>query len=434
MNVDLSKLKPAQSFFTDHTCKVYIGDDEFVYRLIKGERVRHIVELIESSHVSDVYSSGLIEAEIVDEMTGEYEFIIRHPRVMIEAHWSEWCTYMIRDALKMVVDLCINLCDRGLMLDDIKPGNIMFDFTKPLWVDWGAINAVDKINFRSWGRRFWKLFVFPCWLMTKGRHKVGRELFSEVPGRGIQSLIPSKYAGALPLWYRWKLRRLNQESIKDFLIKVRKWIREEELRPLSRGWESYRQSRVIEGREETSVKEDNLSNFLSSVPEGKVLDLGANLGLYSLMAESIGHKVIATDYDDECVCKLYDKSKRDDLNIFTLNFDVVYPLPNYGIGGFGGSAYDRLESDYVVALAIVHHIVGKYNMSIEGVIKMISRFSKEYLVFDFPNENDVTVSRLYKGVDWPSFERVEKMAGQVFNEVEVLDSHPDTRRMFICKK
>ena len=67
--------------------------------------------------------------------------------------------------------------------------------------------------------------------------------------------------------------------------------------------------------EKLDFRQKAIFEVLKSLPHESVLDIGANKGLFSILAAKAGHKVISVDYDIGAIDALYRDNKKYGLPI-----------------------------------------------------------------------------------------------------------------------
>ena len=113
-------------------------------------------ELAKDGTISTLYPRWFVDRKRANE---SYDRIksggsARHPPVTVVSYCYEWVAPMLKAAALVTVELFIGLAEKGLTLQDGHPWNILFDNTKPVYIDagwivqtrddnlWGAITAV----------------------------------------------------------------------------------------------------------------------------------------------------------------------------------------------------------------------------------------------------------------------------------------------------
>ena len=101
-------------------------------------------------------------------------------------------------------------------------------------------------------------------------------------------------------------------------------------------------------------------------------------------------------------------------------------------------AHKRLNSDFTICLAVVHHICYFGNYSFEEFAERLNRFAKKILIVEFVPYDDIHLTGArYKGKDrsWYTLENfITAMKKWFPGEHEIFDSTPSPRLLIkFCK-
>ena len=101
-------------------------------------------------------------------------------------------------------------------------------------------------------------------------------------------------------------------------------------------------------------------------------------------------QVIATDSDNRCISKLYQEVKEQKLeNILPLILDVANPSPAIGFNNQErGAFHQRIQTDLVAALALVHHLVIGKNISLPVLAAYFNNIAPELIIEFVPKEDE----------------------------------------------
>ena len=163
----------------------------------------------------------------------------------------------------------------------------------------------------------------------------------------------------------------------------------------------------------------------------------------------MGANVIAADIDESSIDNLYLAAKEPQLNILParlhfadLTREIYSPCAPPGSGPLFLSAVQRLRSEVVLCLGLIHHLVLGQNMSIEGVLSILSDLTSKALILEFINLDDELIASEPNYFDSLSCYRPEtynldlvvKTASSKFPNCKVVDSHPASRKLLILEK
>jgi len=436
MKVSWADVTPAPSFHKDPAGSVFYYRGE-VYRGIRPAYEDFYRNLLTADFFPKLVEAGLVDTEISDLTVEGFPLVLRHRKIEFESVWGEWCSWMIQDATALMLELSLALAKRGLFLSDIKPGNVLFDSARPVWIDLGAVVPLKSVNRRQWLRRLWQNSIFPLWLMSKGMHDMGRLIYQEVPGQGLQDRIARPPWDWFPLYFRRLASKSRRKNFPAILAKLLRYVRGLELKPRGGVWIKYREGIMprITDPGSFNAKQENVFRVLKELPKGTLMDIGCNKGWYSELAASLGHRVLAFDTDNETICHLYRSVKANNLPILPLIMDFAWPTPNYGLGLGGRDAFERLRCDVTLGLALVHHLVFRNHLRFETIAWILDRFTRSCAIVDFPPKEDITVAKWIRpGLEWYTLDHFVAALKPYFPKIALYQSDPTPRQLLVCRR
>ena len=167
-----------------------------------------------------------------------------------------------------------------------------------------------------------------------------------------------------------------------------------------------------------------------------VLDVGANTGQYAKLAASAGARVIACDVDVSAVSRCYDLARKERLNILPLAVNVFSVSPTPGRGGVPSpSAAERFRSEFVMGLAVIHHVVAIQRIPIDRIVEIFATLSERWLLLEFtvPLKPKIGASAVSSLDDFTA-DKLESCLKHRFHTVRHFPSYPDERKLFLCEK
>jgi SAM-dependent methyltransferase len=473
----------------------------------------HIVREIKKSYLKEatkifrIYQkSQFLKANIVETKFKKENNVFHHKKHLI-SYPFEWTANMFKDATLNQLNLFIELSKLGLTLKDALPNNVLFDFTKPVFVDFFSIIPIDKLPEEHWltenrkgnddirfdifERMFFPFNLIPLTALAKKDNLTARVLLfkkicncNPVPpnwndvypifgyrGFGIVysanktlELILNKQKCKPALNHqklRWLIRsvREKKEYFLEFARRMYQFIESLDVTPKRSAYVAYYKTKNedfnIKNRLTWQNKQKNVFKIIKKERPKRVLDIGANTGWFSLMAEKLGSEVIATDIDESSIDTLYLRAKEQNLKILPLflsfdDFDrKIYGIsPNETSQNSVGNeplyqaASERLTSDLVLCLGLLHHLILGRGKSFDEVLSVLSKLCKKTLVLEFVDLDDKLVK------NEPSFfanikkfnkqnynlDKVKSAGRKYFKHVEILESNPETRKLLIFKR
>ncbi len=105
---------------------------------------------------------------------------------------------------------------------------------------------------------------------------------------------------------------------------------------------------------------NGVRHVLEELKPSRVLDIGANTGVFSALAAEQGAQVVALERDAAAAESLFRMTRNSKLPIQTIHADLSRPTPAVGWENHETSSLlDRLEakSEMVLMLAVIHHLI-----------------------------------------------------------------------------
>ena len=124
-------------------------------------------------------------------------------------------------------------------------------------------------------------------------------------------------------------------------------------------------------------------------------DLGANTGRFSRIALQKGATTISFDIDPAAVEKNYlELKENNESRLLPLVLDLTNPSPGLGrANNERDSLGNRLNSDLIIALALIHHLAISNNLPFSKISQILSNLS-QWLIIEFVPKTDSQVQRL----------------------------------------
>jgi SAM-dependent methyltransferase len=193
-------------------------------------------------------------------------------------------------------------------------------------------------------------------------------------------------------------------------------------------------------------KQKSVYSALNKPEIESVLDVACNTGWFAVMAEKLGKRVVAFDIDEGCIEILYAQVKKDQLDILPLvmNFTKMtqdrHSIVDSNIVLI--NATDRLRSDSLIALGIIHHLTLGAGLSFNEILDKLIPLCRKQLVIEFIDSDDEMIQsepsffpayfnnrELLNGYDIKILiALIESRGFEVFCE----KSHPSTRSILVC--
>ncbi len=380
---------------------------------------------------------NLIKADIIFE--DENKLIFEHPEFENITYYNEWTKKQRVEAALAIIQIQEHLSNLGYYLNDPHGFNITFTNTKPVYFDFGSIHK-GKIKPVYWYlKSFCGLTAKDYWddILGIGLFKKIYTaiilLFHSLPYKYLQKSVKKSEHGKLT---KIAISATNKSEL--FAKMIRKLSK---IIPVVFGeltnWTDYDQKNpeTLERNERT----ENTLSILKKYKPSSIIDIGANRGAYSFLALKNGcEKAICLDLDSHSLDELRNRAKLENGNIITAIINIMDYDETPGCYNTYLPAHRRLNSDFGICLAVVHHVCYFGNSTFDEFAERLSRFVNKILVIEFVPFDDIHLTGpVYKGKDrsWYTQENFIKALNKYFpGEFEIYKSTPEPRILMLFNK
>lgn len=412
---------PDESQREDYKIPLAPGLVEFVYPQVDplgqvfcyGDNIFRGIHQDALELVQSYFSSGLIQAlqeknlipktQIVPYEFSQYPLIIQHEKINNISYPWEWSFTMLKDAALLCIDVMEELLARGFTARDGHPYNIAFKDNKPVWMD---LTTFVKNDFKTalGMLQFFPRLYLPLKIMAL-QPPMGRKILydSELPwGVMVFRTLACKYGlrmkkQIVAATHRYDKLFVKQAAQTD-MDKIRKGLERYRQRIKSLQldyktcWDQYNNDWIDEDKKIVlklgRTRFVRLLNIMNLMPIKSVIEFAANEGVSSsvLATSDKIEKIVAVDYDENCVDTLYKSLSEHRLpeccvkKIFpmVIDFKEALSFPPMRI-----NLAERVKADAVVALALSHHLLLTQGMDILEMFDKFSKFTKRFIFIEF---------------------------------------------------
>lgn len=382
-------------FLFDKIGRVVIHDDR-VFRIISNKKYVEIYKkIINSPDFDTLFDIGLIKTSIYKEGPNDSFLILEHSKLNFILHPSEYTNQMFWDAAFMYVKLCKTLFDKyQILMVDAHPWNITFQGPKAVFYDFSSLYRGDTIP-KGWVDEFEKYFSIPIKLasLSKLSYPLSQQYRKEhLEGFGLMVMQNKLLLKGFNLKFKSLTKLKSNPSI--YYDGLLKWLeRNKPISPSKQYWSKYEQSHFAEIETPRTIKQRFVYQMLTNQRPKTVLDLASNKGFYAMMAEKLGAKVMAFDYEEETInnCRKIAQELNSKITMGVVNFNT--PTPASGIGLTIANAYDRFKSDIVLSLGLIHHICLTQKIPVSVFCGICMEYANAGIILEFVYPDDVHVSK-----------------------------------------
>lgn len=352
----------------------------------------------------------LIEHQELPADTVPGAFKVLRPRVVpFISYPYEWCFGQLRDAALATLEIQKLALDHGMTLKDASAYNIQFIDGRPVLIDSLSFERLSPTPWIAYGQ-FCRHFLAPLALAAYADVRLIQLLRVHLDGVPLQiasRLLPfrSRFRPSLLLHLhahaaseRWLADDKPKRAGRSAAVSVRSLyglvqtlagaVRALRYEPSGKQWASY-YTKTVTGGEYVPVKQQIVTDWISSLEPRSVWDLGANTGLFSRIAASSGASTVAFDADPECVEFMYRQFSAECPGVLPLFMDLANPSPAQGWAHAERMAWlQRPHPDLVLALALVHHLAIANNVPLPELAHFFHQFSPQLIIEFVPKDDD----------------------------------------------
>lgn len=456
-----------QGSFKDPDGRVfeYRGD---VFRSLSSAAVERMRALEANGTLAELTDSGLLissrlvesaEVGLSDADIGDT--VMRHERIPVLTYPFEWSFDMLRDGALVTLDLLQKCLERDLMLKDATAFNVAFHA--------GGMRFFDTLSIEShtegapWDgyAQFCREFLFPLMLtsyravefqpwLRGSLNGIPVRHFARLLGlrdklRGpvmkhvvLQAKLESSFANTdAEMRSSFKSMKFSKPMIAANAAGLAKTLRGLSYEAGDSVWGNYAASHSYSADDE-QVKRQFVERGVTRLAPDSVVDLGGNIGDYSLLVAPHVNRALCVDIDPACINTLYRRLRDGGPdNVIPIVGDLLNPTPALGWGlAERRDLFSRIRSDAFLALALVHHLAIGGNVPLAHVIETLHRIAPTGIV-EWVDKDDAMVQRMLRNrtdvfddYNWSAFRRELE---RYFAIVDTVETHGGARRLCLLE-
>ena len=405
-------------------------EGDFAVRRIRPEARAEVMEFVSSAFCARLEARGdLVATTVKNTLEG---LRLQHPRIPVPTYPWEWTPSQWLAAALLTLSLCDEALSDGWVLKDATPLNILFVGSRPVLVDVLSFERWDPapkeypshlwLAYGQYVRTFLlpllmnKMLSWPLELSLFRRdgyepaelykalswgQRLSRAAFMPVTLAARLDAKDGEKSGAKAA-PQHKSPELALHLLKRTLTNLRKQT--ERAMPECAGseWSNYTATLTHYSAQESAQKLDWVRGVLEELKPARVLDIGANTGVFSALAAGHGAEVVALERDAAAAESLFRMTQKSGLAIQTIHADLARPTPAVGWdNGETCSLLHRLEgqSDLVLMLAVIHHLILMEQIPVCAILELARKLTSRHLVLEWVPVTDPMYQSLMRGRD-----------------------------------
>jgi ribosomal protein L11 methylase PrmA len=344
--------------------------------------------------------------------------LLEHERVPFVSYPYEWPFAALRAAALLQLDVHLSLLEHDFTLADASAYNIQFRGPEPIFIDVLSVERYVPGAYWIGHRQFCDQFLSPLLLTARLGVPYNAAYRGRLEGLSSTEIVPllrlrdklrplTLLHIVLPARLEEAARRgrvdarppaarrpLPKEALRRLLLGLRRWIAR--LQPPSRrtDWTAYATDNTYEDAER-SAKRALVAHAVREAAPRAVLDLGCNTGDYAAVALEAGAgEVIGAEADAPTAHLAFVRAQRERLRFLPLVQDAANPSPSQGWrGAERASLAERARFDFLVALAVEHHLAIGRNIPLDELVPWMVGLAPRGVI-EFVQKSDTTIRRM----------------------------------------
>jgi len=418
-----SGVQPHTASFRDPSGFLFVRDG-VLYRQVQASYREHYDHFVSSGLFESLVRDGHLvsheECHLAPAAPGAYK-TLRPALVDVISYPFEWSFGQLKDAALLTLRIQARALEQGMTLKDASAYNVQFQDGRPIFIDTLSFERhVPGHRWRAY-RQFCQHFLAPLALMSRIDIRFGqltRVHLDGVPLDLASRLLPRhtwlrpglamhvhfharaqrRYAGLASVdpGHAVAAGRVTSAGTIGILQSLERAVAGLRWEPNGTEWAEYESTHRY-GEAAHARKRELVRDWFGAIAPTprRVIDLGANAGVFSRLIAEKGATVIAVDGDPAAVERNYRRVVADATRGL---LPLVADLANLEAGaGWAGEErlplFSRTRADLALCLALVHHLAIGNNVPLDRLAAWLSTVAPQ-LIIEFVPKSDPQVQRL----------------------------------------
>lgn len=413
--------EPLTASFRDPSGFLFVRDGT-LYRQVNRVYQPHLDRLLESGLYRRLVDERLLipHEDVTSSIppSGDGCAVLEPRLVPFISYPYEWSFGQLRQAALATLSVQKLAFEHGMVLKDASAYNVQYIGSRAVFIDTLSFETYEPNKPWIAYRQFCEHFLLPLVLMKYVDPQLGKLLQSDVSGIPLQvgvQMLPRRAKWRPSLFTHLVLHARSQSRYSDSAEAPAKQPRVSPLgmrglidnlestvqrlgwrRPKSEWGDYYGATNYSDAAMQS--KQQLVQSFLEAIgPLAGILDLGANTGTFSTIAQEHADLVVSMDVDPVAVDRHFEvRREEDNATILPLWVDLLNPSPGLGwANAERDSIVSRAKADAALALALIHHLAISGNVPFERICELFAELTR-FLVIEFVPKGDSQVQRLLR--------------------------------------
>lgn len=419
----MKKLSQNPSSFRDPQGYIITDNNGNVYRTITSKGQDAFLHVEKTGLYDTLIDAGKLVSYQKEDISqfdlpiDDAAILLSHPKLPFISYPYEWTFEQLRQAALLHLDIHLESLAQNITLSDATAYNIQFIGSEPTFIDLLSFQPYEEGMFWKGQQQFVEQFLNPLLLWSYAKVPYNdwyRGSFSGIPSTELNKLVPTlkkfsfRYLNyiSLPCYFEKKhianaqnegkavKGKLPKEGFIFILKQLRKWISTLKSPHEKTVWGDYAEVRNYNS-EEVAKKHEYISNTISKVKPKMVWDIGCNTGEFSFTALEAGAEyVVGLEMDHGALAQAFAASEHKQASFLPIYADLLNPSSEMGWNENERSGIkERSNADFVLSLAVIHHLVIGGNIPLENVVQYLTSLGKSGIIEWVP-KSDSMVKRM----------------------------------------
>ncbi len=392
--------------------------EETVYRQVNKSYQNDFDLLISSGLYQKLIDKKLLVShDEVEIDSGQSELaykIIRPEQIPFISYPYEWSFSQLKDAALTTLRMQGIALKHGMSLKDASAYNIQFIENRPVMIDTLSFETYREGSPWVAYKQFCQHFLAPLALMSRTDIRLSQLLRVYIDGIPLDlasKLLPVKTKFSFSILTHIHLhaksqsryadrkiksiqRKMSKQALLGIIDNLKSIVKKLKWKEVTTTWGDY-YDQTNYSSSAAGHKGELVKAYLEKISPANVWDLGANTGIYSMIAAEMGIPTVAYDIDPVAVEKNYLGCKQSDrTNMLPLLLDLTNPSPDLGWENRERpAALKRSPGDTAMALALIHHLAIANNLPLPMIARFFTGICK-WLIIEFVPKSDSQTQRL----------------------------------------